>query len=297
MQDDDTANPGMLWVLEGATLWDRKPGTANRACADCHGDARVTMKGVAARHPAFEAAQGRPISLEQRIDRCRTERQGAPPLAHESRELLALTAHVARQSRGLPIAVTIDGARGHSSRPAAPSFTAGRASSISPAASVTTTTGADSSPAMSSRRDIRPATRSTGWSGRASARSSAGSATVWWESVPSPTRSARRSWSIWSCSSCGARGGCSWTRPPSAPEDPGQPEIPPNHADRPVRDDSPRRGAEFGAPPGSTRAGCLPHPEPAVRPQAARYDPLAMLQASPPPRRLPRVRVAFRAPA
>ena len=26
MQDDDTANPGMLWVLEGATLWDRKAG-------------------------------------------------------------------------------------------------------------------------------------------------------------------------------------------------------------------------------------------------------------------------------
>ena len=31
-----------------------------------------------------------------------------PPLAHESRELLALTAYVARQSRGLPIDVTID---------------------------------------------------------------------------------------------------------------------------------------------------------------------------------------------
>jgi hypothetical protein len=53
MQDDDTANPGLLWVLEGETLWSRKAGGAGRSCADCHGDARTSMKGVAARHPAF----------------------------------------------------------------------------------------------------------------------------------------------------------------------------------------------------------------------------------------------------
>jgi L-cysteine S-thiosulfotransferase len=108
MQDDDTANPAMLWVLEGEALWKAKVGAAGRACADCHGDARTTMKGVAARHPAFDPARGRPISLGQRISACRVDRQGAPPLAYESRELLALTAFVARQSRGLPIDVTID---------------------------------------------------------------------------------------------------------------------------------------------------------------------------------------------
>jgi sulfur-oxidizing protein SoxA len=108
MQDDDTANPGMLWVLDGATLWSRKTGTAGRACADCHGEARTSMKGVAARHPALDAARARPITLEQRINLCRTERQGAPALAWESRELLALTAHVARQSRGLPIEIAAE---------------------------------------------------------------------------------------------------------------------------------------------------------------------------------------------
>jgi len=108
MQDDDTANPAMLWVLEGGTLWTRKAGAAGRACADCHGDARATMKGVAARHPSFDTAQRRPINLEQRISFCRTDRQGAPPLAYESRELLALAAYVARQSRGLPIEIAID---------------------------------------------------------------------------------------------------------------------------------------------------------------------------------------------
>ena len=108
MQDDDTANPAMLWVLEGEALWKAKAGSAGRACTDCHGDARTTMKGVAARHPAFDPARGRPISLEQRISACRVDRQGGPPLAYESRELLALTAFVARQSRGLPLDPTID---------------------------------------------------------------------------------------------------------------------------------------------------------------------------------------------
>jgi sulfur-oxidizing protein SoxA len=108
MQDDDTANPGMLSVLEGGVLWSRKAGGAGRACADCHGDGRASMQGVAARHPSFDAGRGRPVSLEQRINACRVERQQAPALAYESRELLALTAYVARQSRGLPIAIAID---------------------------------------------------------------------------------------------------------------------------------------------------------------------------------------------
>ena len=59
MQDDDTANPGMLWVLEGESLWTKKAGEAGRACAECHGDARSSMKGVAARHPAFDGGRHR----------------------------------------------------------------------------------------------------------------------------------------------------------------------------------------------------------------------------------------------
>jgi len=108
MQDDDTANPGMLGVLEGGALWTRKTGAAGRACAECHGDGRSSMKGVAARYPALDDALKRPVNLEQRINRCRTERQQAPALAYESRELLALTAFVARQSRGMPIDIAID---------------------------------------------------------------------------------------------------------------------------------------------------------------------------------------------
>jgi len=108
MQDEDATNPGMLWVLDGETLWNRKSGAAGRACADCHGDARASMKGVAARYPAFDSSRARPVSLEQRINLCRTGRQKAAPLAYESKELLALSVYVARQSRGLPISIVID---------------------------------------------------------------------------------------------------------------------------------------------------------------------------------------------
>jgi sulfur-oxidizing protein SoxA len=100
MQDDDTANPGMLSVLDGEALWNAKAGTAAKSCADCHGDARTAMKGVAARYPAFETTQNRPINLDQRINLCRTERQQAPALAYESKNLLALSAYLGRQSRG-----------------------------------------------------------------------------------------------------------------------------------------------------------------------------------------------------
>jgi sulfur-oxidizing protein SoxA len=109
MQDDDSANPGMLWVLDGEALWSRKTGAANTACADCHGDAKTSMAGVAARYPAFDTARGRPINLDQRINACRTDHQNATPLRAESRDLLALSAYVANQSRGMPAAVTIDG--------------------------------------------------------------------------------------------------------------------------------------------------------------------------------------------
>ena len=108
MQDDDAANPGMLWVLDGQALWNAKTGAANRACAECHNDSRASMKGVAARYPAFDTKLGRPVNLEERINLCRAERQQATPFAYESKELLALTAFVGKQSRGEPIAPLAD---------------------------------------------------------------------------------------------------------------------------------------------------------------------------------------------
>src|SRR5882757_2585564 len=92
MQDDDTENPGMLWVLEGEALWGKPVGAAGKACADCHGATAASMKGIAARYPAISPPSDRPVDLEGRINLCRTENQKAGALAPESRELLALAA-------------------------------------------------------------------------------------------------------------------------------------------------------------------------------------------------------------
>ncbi len=109
MQADDSSNPGMLWVLQGAGLWTQEAGPAGQSCASCHGEAEDSMRGVAARYPALDAASGKPIDLTGRIAQCRSERQGGAPLARESDELLGLTTFVAHQSRGMPIAPPRDG--------------------------------------------------------------------------------------------------------------------------------------------------------------------------------------------
>ena len=119
LQADDGANPGMLWVEQGAKLWSQTPAGAAKSCADCHGEATGSMTGVAARYPAVDKASGRLLNLELRINQCRTVHQGASALAWESDALLGLAVFVTRQSLDMPKSVRIDG-------PARPFFEAGR---------------------------------------------------------------------------------------------------------------------------------------------------------------------------
>jgi len=102
MQRDDARNPAMLWVQQGAQLWQQPAGAGQRACTSCHGEVQ-RLRGVAARYPAFDAPSGGALNLAQRIQRCRTQHQQAPPWPLESEELLALEVLVALQSRGLPL--------------------------------------------------------------------------------------------------------------------------------------------------------------------------------------------------
>jgi len=108
MQDDDLRNPGMLWVARGEALWREPTGQARKACADCHGEATVSMKGVAARYPAMDGE--RLMNLDGRINLCRDRNQRASPFAYESDDLLSLSAYVAHQSRGMPVRRALDAA-------------------------------------------------------------------------------------------------------------------------------------------------------------------------------------------
>ncbi len=129
LQRDDSLNPGLLWVQDGAALWRTATGAAGKSCADCHGEPAKTLPGVAARYPAWStpitaaatadasaaaasaaaaAATGQPINLTGRINRCRQRHQQAPPLPTEHADLLALTAFLGLQSRGWPVAPPTD---------------------------------------------------------------------------------------------------------------------------------------------------------------------------------------------
>jgi sulfur-oxidizing protein SoxA len=101
MQSDDTQNPAMLWVANGEAAWNAH---ANRSCAACHGDAKASMRGVAARFPAFDKEARRVITLGQRIEQCRVGKQGMAVFRPEADELLALQSYIALQSRGMPLA-------------------------------------------------------------------------------------------------------------------------------------------------------------------------------------------------
>ena len=74
MQDDDASNPGFLWVQQGEALWSERAGpsiaVARIATVPRPLDAR---RGGALPH--IRCRLGRPITLTQRIDQCRIERQ------------------------------------------------------------------------------------------------------------------------------------------------------------------------------------------------------------------------------
>ena len=108
LQADDFANPGMLWVTRGQKLWAESAATNGKSCASCHGAAAESMKGAATRYPRVDPGAARLVNLEGRINLCRTRNQQSAPFGYESEELLALTAFVAHQSRGMPVNVQID---------------------------------------------------------------------------------------------------------------------------------------------------------------------------------------------
>ena len=104
LQADDFANPGMLSVADGEAKWSASAGPNGRSCEGCHGDAKTAMRGVSARYPAIDAASSKATDLQGRFNLCRTRHMGSTALPLEGPEILALSAFVGFQSRGMPIA-------------------------------------------------------------------------------------------------------------------------------------------------------------------------------------------------
>lgn len=118
-QQDQGRNPGYLWVEQGEELFSRRDG-ASPTCISCHADPKQSLRGAAARYPQVDAASGKLINLEGRIEQCRVDRQKQPAFGYESQDLLGLTAYVASLSRGISLSVSAEGA-------AKPYYDAGKA--------------------------------------------------------------------------------------------------------------------------------------------------------------------------
>jgi len=99
MQADDAANPASLWLKDGRLRFES-------TCARCHGAS--SLRGVAARYPAWDETLRKPLTLAGRIQACQQRHVKGAAFAPESDALLGLEAFVAHQSRGQPIAPPAD---------------------------------------------------------------------------------------------------------------------------------------------------------------------------------------------
>ncbi|NNJ76143.1 MAG: sulfur oxidation c-type cytochrome SoxA [Anderseniella sp.] len=106
---DDFENPAFPAVEQGEALWNTVEGEAGKSCATCHNDASETMKGVRASMPKWNEKLGKPHTLETQINACRTENMKAEAWKWEAPNMLAMTAYVGLQSRGMPVNVQTDG--------------------------------------------------------------------------------------------------------------------------------------------------------------------------------------------
>jgi sulfur-oxidizing protein SoxA len=109
LQTDDFENPAMIYAQFGEDLWSTADGSTGKSCADCHGDASESMKGLRASMPKWHDGEKTLMTLEDHINWSRKEHQGAEPWKWESQEMLSMTAYLGLQSRGMPVQVKIDG--------------------------------------------------------------------------------------------------------------------------------------------------------------------------------------------
>jgi sulfur-oxidizing protein SoxA len=103
---DATNNPGVVAGEEAEALW-RARGSTGKACADCHGDIDVPMKGVATRYPRFVKAYARVMSVEDFLAVHGPARTGRE-LPMESDDNVHLAVRLKMASNGQRVALDLE---------------------------------------------------------------------------------------------------------------------------------------------------------------------------------------------
>jgi len=107
LEADSFENPGSLRMEEGEVLWNTVEGSEGKSCATCHGDAETSMKDIGAHYPKWDADSNKPINIELRINKCRTENMGAEAYAFDKGGQKPLTAYIKNQSLGTPVSIDL----------------------------------------------------------------------------------------------------------------------------------------------------------------------------------------------
>ncbi|MBI4723953.1 MAG: sulfur oxidation c-type cytochrome SoxA [Rhodomicrobium sp.] len=109
-QADDFDNPAYPFVEIGEAAWSKPEGPAGKSCKGCHGAGdKNALKRVAASYPKYAPDVKRVITLQTRINLCRSNNLKAPPLPDDSAPMTAMTAYLRWLARGSPLKVDVTG--------------------------------------------------------------------------------------------------------------------------------------------------------------------------------------------
>ncbi len=109
LQADDFENPAFVAVDQALDQFETVEGTEDKSCASCHEGGAEEFAGLRAGLPRWNADTGKPETLENIINECRTGRMGADAWKWEAPEMVNMTALIGLQSRGMPVNVQTDG--------------------------------------------------------------------------------------------------------------------------------------------------------------------------------------------
>lgn len=106
LQLDDFDNPSFIFLDQAEELWEEVDGSEGKSCSSCHEDV-ADFAGLKASLPRVE--DGELVTLTNLVNECRTDRMGAKAWKYSGKQMSAMTALIAHQSRGMAVNVTIDG--------------------------------------------------------------------------------------------------------------------------------------------------------------------------------------------
>jgi len=109
LHNTPSANPANGVLADGALIWRRPAGENENSCQTCHRSPSFSMRSAGTRYPRYYKPWKRIMTLEQRINRCRTAYMRAEPFPEGSKSMIAITSLVRHQSRRTPVRPKADG--------------------------------------------------------------------------------------------------------------------------------------------------------------------------------------------